>query len=52
METKERYIKPEIEVIEVEFEDVIAHSGGNSFELGGGEEVNTPRSKPGFWDKD
>ncbi len=50
METKERYIKPEIEVIEVEFEDVIAQS--NSFEIGGGEEVNTPRSKPGFWDRD
>jgi len=51
METKEKYIKPEIEVIEVEFEDVIAQSsGGNSFEIGGGEEVNNPRS--GFWDRD
>ncbi len=48
MQTKEEYIKPRIEVIEVEFEDVIA----GSFNLDDEERVVSPRSKPSFWGED
>lgn len=48
MEAKEKYIKPRIEVIEVEFENVIA----GSFKLNEDEGVVTPRSKPSFWGED
>jgi len=48
METKEKYIKPGIEVIEVEFENVIAAS----FDLNEEEGVVNPRSKPSFWGED